>query len=215
MKNTNKKVKESIKSMAVFSIILLIFIPMLTVVSIVVTPKIMEYFEIKEKKAVLEIFDISIPPQANIEDIRQIFEKSIVIEEKWKKRVFEYYNDKNLQGYAFVETRIGYGFNKSAPISILVGFEPDLVTLKKIIPLDYGETPGLGGRISEKWFQNQFKGKKLRPQIKWTSNPEKTKNNPHEFAAITGATTTTKGIAKFLNDMMKDLWKIIDGEKIL
>ncbi|MFC1846630.1 FMN-binding protein [Chloroflexota bacterium] len=56
-------------------------------------------------------------------------------------------------GYAFLATGAGYG----GSISILVGLE-DAQTVKGIIILSHIETPGLGSRITEPSFLNQFIG---------------------------------------------------------
>ena len=112
--------------------------------------------------------------------------------------------DGKLQGLGFVESKMGYGYNKSSTMSLFICVEPDLETLKGIEVLDHSETPGLGGRITEDQFKKQFIGKKLRPKIfvvKGTGS-----DGANEVDAITGATNTSRGIESFLNDAMKEFW---------
>lgn len=214
-----------IKRFLVISIIFTIAVYALTLVYIKVQPKILEQREIKEKTAVLEIFEIPyeiadaklldiIPfgKKPVTESVQKQFSENIVVQQRWNRNVFTYFENDFPKGHAFTEVRKGCGFNKSAPWSIMIGIKPDLNTLIGIKPLDHGETPGLGGRINDKWFQNQFNGKKLKPEITWTKNKEEADNDENKFFAITGATNTTKGVAEFLNTLAKELWQAIDNE---
>lgn len=158
-------------------------------------------------------------------DIKEVFGKNITVEEptavswdvqpvgtqtaegkpKGGKRIFKYVKDGKLQGVGFVESKMGYGYNKSSTMSLFICVEPDLETLKGIEVLDHSETPGLGGRITEDQFKKQFTGKKLRPKISVIK--EKKAESLNEVDAITGATNTSKGIESFLNDAMEEFWE--------
>jgi len=113
--------------------------------------------------------------------------------------------DGHLQGIGFVESKIGYGYNKSSTMSLFICVEPDLETLKGIEVLDHSETPGLGGRIIEDSFKKQFIGKKVRPRIFVIKG--KKAEGANEVEAITGATNTSRGIEEFINDAMKEFWE--------
>jgi Na+-transporting NADH:ubiquinone oxidoreductase subunit C len=65
--------------------------------------------------------------------------------------------------------------------------------------IDQNETPGLGGRIDEAWFKEQFAGK--RPPLSHV--PEGDKASEHQFQAITGATYSTEAIQKLVNDALE------------
>ncbi|MHC4870990.1 MAG: FMN-binding protein [Planctomycetota bacterium] len=77
---------------------------------------------------------------------------------------------------------------------------------------DHSETPGLGGRISEKWFKKQFDGISLDSTAKQESFVKMVNTEPdpkHEFQLITGATETSKSIQTIVNDSLKEytfLW---------
>ncbi|MDN3513123.1 MAG: FMN-binding protein [Candidatus Brocadia sp.] len=222
----------------VVAILLITFLPCaaLLVVYFYTVPKIAEYYDIKEKRAVLDIFHI---PYRTTEkkligftlknydkkDIKDVFRENITVENlsavSWEiqpagtqtaevkpmsgKRIFKYVKDGKLQGVGFVESKIGYGYNKSSIMSLFICVEPDLETLKGIEVLDHSETPGLGGRITEDQFKKQFIGKKLRPKILVVKGRKAEGDN--EVDAITGATNTSKGIEAFLNDAMKEFWE--------
>lgn len=223
----------------IISILLITFLPCagLLVVYFSTAPRIAEYYDIKEKRAVLDIFHI---PYRMVEkkfmgfhftvydkkDIQEVFRKNITVETpslSWEiqptgresseeiqkdtsgKRIFKYVKEGNLQGVGFVESKMGYGYNKSSTMSLFICLEPDGETLKGIEVLDHSETPGLGGRITEDQFKKQFIGKKLKPKIIMVK--ERKAEGANEFDAITGATNTSKGIAAFINDAVKEFWE--------
>ncbi len=78
--------------------------------------------------------------------------------------------------------------------------------INKIIGIDFisqNETPGLGGRIEEKWFKDQFKGEKIDSSINMVLSGRKNGDDNHDnssFDSITGATRTTEGVQRFVND---------------
>jgi Na+-transporting NADH:ubiquinone oxidoreductase subunit C len=83
-------------------------------------------------------------------------------------------------------------------IGSVVGVEKDLKTLTGIEFIKQNETPGLGGRIAESWFKEQFRGKRWPLEVV----PEGEPAGDQEFQAITGATNTTNGVKGILNDRL-------------
>ncbi len=98
-------------------------------------------------------------------------------------------------------TTTGYVFPAAGPglwgeIDAVVGFDASLSRLTGVDFTKQNETPGLGARISEDWFKNQFKGK----TGPFTRVPEGTKStSPTQFDAITGATITSRAVQQILN----------------
>ena len=126
-----------------------------------------------------------------------------------------------------VETRIGSGaderllFKRITPGRESVGFlmggmgfwdrieavvvlSPDLKQILNIQFMDQKETPGLGARIEEPWFTDQFKSLALAwddPQgqrVLVGANPAP--NAANEVDAITGATQTSMALMRFFNE---------------
>ena len=60
------------------------------------------------------------------------------------------------------------------------------------------ETPGLGNRIAEPKFEDQFKGLEITPRVEYIKNrkPEK----PNQIQAITGATISSDAVVKNINN---------------
>ncbi|MCB9399249.1 MAG: NADH:ubiquinone reductase (Na(+)-transporting) subunit C [Acidobacteria bacterium] len=91
-----------------------------------------------------------------------------------------------------------------------MALEPDLNTVKGITFFEHKETPGLGARIEEDWFKQQFIGKKiLDDQGHLTSITvvrgkvaEQIQGDEavHYVDGISGATLTGKGVNQFLRE---------------
>ena len=89
-------------------------------------------------------------------------------------------------------------------IEAVVVLSPDLQRILNIQFLDQKETPGLGARIEEPWFTDQFKNL----EVAWNAAPDQrvlvgtspSDNAPNEVDAITGATQTSMALMRFLND---------------
>lgn len=89
-----------------------------------------------------------------------------------------------LTGIAFqVTAPDGYSGN----IDIMVGIDPQ-GTVTGIEILTHAETPGLGSKITEGWFKEQFKGKGLE-NADW-----RVKKDGGQFDQITGATISPRAI---------------------
>ena len=98
------------------------------------------------------------------------------------------------------------------PINGIVALNPDLRTLKGITILHQEETPGLGSRITEAAYLDQFRGKDFSSGLKLTP-PGKAKAN-NEIDAITGATLSPKAFLDILNaNLRAALPAIREGEK--
>jgi len=95
--------------------------------------------------------------------------------------------------------------------STLYGYlalDMDLNTVKGITFYKHGETPGLGGEIEKKWFQENFIGKKIFNDggklMSVSVAKGKAMDENHEVDGISGATITSKGVSDFLkNDLLR------------
>ena len=82
-------------------------------------------------------------------------------------------------------------------IKLLIGVNADFSRFTGMTILEQVETPGLGAKITEKWFENQFKWLVTTPPIEYVKgrSPEK----PNEIQAIAGATISTQSVVKIIN----------------
>ncbi|NQT86161.1 FMN-binding protein [bacterium] len=109
-------------------------------------------------------------------------------------------------------TRIGYAFEVSgiglwAPVRGLMAVTVDLSEALGIVFVEHKETPGLGGRIAEDDFQEQFRGLTLSPppagqRTLYIGAVERDAASPRYgrcVDAISGATQTCRAVEGFLN----------------
>jgi len=87
-------------------------------------------------------------------------------------------------------------------------FNDDLVTLRGVAFDHVGETPGLGSVITETWFEDRFKGKKV-----FNENDEyvlrifkagKSPDGISDVDGLSGATLTTEGMDNMLRDCLQN-----------
>jgi H+/Na+-translocating ferredoxin:NAD+ oxidoreductase subunit G len=90
-----------------------------------------------------------------------------------------------------VETK-GYG----GPIMLLAGFDIASGRLTAIKVLSQTETPGLGAKSKEKFFQDRFKGKSAATPLE-VSKQAPVKEN--QIQAITASTITSKAVTRGVN----------------
>jgi Na+-transporting NADH:ubiquinone oxidoreductase subunit C len=105
-------------------------------------------------------------------------------------------------GYVFIRTGPGLW----GDITASVGFDRDLEKLTGVDFLKQSETPGLGARISEAWFREQFRGK----SGPFTTVAEGQPTRENEFDAITGATLTTGFVKDILNATFSQAKGLVD-----
>ncbi len=96
----------------------------------------------------------------------------------------------------WVITRTGPGL--WGDIVMVVGFAADRERLAGIEFLKQSETPGLGARIAEHWFKQQFKGKRG----PFTTVGEGEPSAENQFDAITGATITSNAVMAIVNTVV-------------
>lgn len=114
--------------------------------------------------------------------------------------VYKVFDQKNqFIGYALVTS--GNGFQ--GKIKIMIGLNKEITKITSIEILDQVETPGLGTKILEPSYKDQYKGLIPIPYIKLVKGtPPK---NPNEVKAITGATISSRSVVTIVNDGINKL----------
>jgi Na+-translocating ferredoxin:NAD+ oxidoreductase subunit G len=107
--------------------------------------------------------------------------------------------DNNLAGYSLVYS--GNGFQ--GKIKLIAGITPGLNKITSIEILDQVETPGLGTKITEAPFLDQFRKLDTAPQVNWVKGSPA--SAPNEIQAITGATISSKAVVEIINGGMDRL----------
>jgi Na+-transporting NADH:ubiquinone oxidoreductase subunit C len=205
------KTKEYIYTVLFMTAITFVFIAPLSFAYLKTKDMIKQNELMFQKKAVLFAANIKYPAGAKASDIDPIYGK-YVNEVKSPEGKIKYFEIKDpdeggkIKGYAFVTSGPGLW----GEITGVVGLAPDMKTITGIEFIKQGETPGLGARIEEDWFKEQFRGK-IGPFEKTVA--EKDPSGQNQFQAITGATITTEGVKKILNKSLSDASSLVTGGK--
>jgi len=157
------------------------------------------------RSAVLYAADISVPEDA--EEVQEVYQKrveEVINEETGDPKYFRILDEGgNLNGYAVYAQGPGLW----GQIVAIVGFEADLTTLTGVEFIKQNETPGLGARITENWFKEQFRGK----EGPFTLVPEERETEQNEINAITGATRTSTSVRSIMNDVVEAVDEKVEG----
>ncbi len=123
---------------------------------------------------------------------------------------FRFVKDDSLIAYALPLEGPGFW----APIKGVIGILADRKTVTGIAFYEQNETPGLGGEIVKSAFTEQFRGKTLSdgdPALSVV--PVSAVLDEHAVHAVTGATQTSTRLAKFMNEMIADWRKRMEGDE--
>jgi Na+-transporting NADH:ubiquinone oxidoreductase subunit C len=95
-------------------------------------------------------------------------------------------------------------------ITGVIAVEQDLSRIIGMEIISHNETPGLGGRIDEDWFKDQFRGEKIdegRIRILGTGGGDTDKDNGR-VDAVTGATRTSTALEQIVNASLETLVRL-------
>ncbi len=98
------------------------------------------------------------------------------------------------------------------PIQLVLSFDRDLTRIKGISILAHGETPGLGARIDEAWYQDMITGEGyVDGKILLSSTAvNRSDKNDGKIDVITGATRTSEGMGTVYNVARNEMLSILE-----
>lgn len=105
-------------------------------------------------------------------------------------------------GYGFLAEGQGY----QGTIKIMAVVDAEFAQLIGIEIIESQETPGLGARIAEEFFKNQFKAKAIAQPLECT---KKDVLDEYQIKAITGATISSRAVVNILNKEIEELRGVI------
>ena len=150
------------------------------------------------RKQVLETFDL--PTETVSED----YQKYITMQTRDTLTFYEAKRDNNMIGYCFPVQGSGLW----GTIRALIALDRDLSRIIGFTVVEQNETPGLGARIKESWFLDQFKNKQIlsnKEVIKLTLIPEDEKADKTEIQQITGATASSRAVVNILYNNLVEI----------
>lgn len=153
-----------------------------------------EQEELRIKRSVLYV--LGQPSTGTDEVVTELFNEKVEVKVDGDQTTYIYTENDVLSGYAFE-------FQGNALWGSLTGYigvSPDITTVLGIDFVAHSETPGLGGRIDEPWFKEQFRG----IPIADTTVVYKPNENA-VLDAITGATLTSDAVRNTVNKFITNL----------
>ena len=146
----------------------------------------------------------------NLNEISNIYTKHFV-EMKSADGDITYYQVKK------AEQIIGYCYPYKVSglwgtISMLAAVDADFSKIIGLRITNQNETPGLGGRIAEDWFQQQFTGKNFRNNDEfsvWNLIAENNSGTDGSIRQITGATISSRSVVDGLLQRLEETWKAV------
>ncbi len=199
-----KKTKEMIFTVFFMFIVTFIFISVLAVVNLFTQDRIKTNEKLRLQKSILIASGVDVPE--SIEDIQSYFTGSNLDPKPLSKKDDE--GPVIVSGY--YEVKIGddsaYVFRSAGPglwgeIEALIGIDSLGEKILGFEVYKQNETPGLGARITEQGFKDQFKGLEI-PDRGFEYVGEDEDASPSQFNGLTGASNTVRFIRNIINDTL-------------
>lgn len=149
-------------------------------------------FNLRLYGTILEMMEMP----ADEDQVEAVFTENF---ETIQRGAMTYYRSRSVDPGTFVFTAEGAGL--WSRIEILLAVAPDGKTLKGMRVLSQAETPGLGGRIAEREFQDRFTGVRARPAIELV----KVAMADNQVDAVSGATRTSTALEAIINKGLDEL----------
>lgn len=184
-----------------------IFVAALATFNYITTDKIAFNNENELRQKILYIFDIS-PESKNSKEIEEIFNSRVI-----KKQFGQ------IHGFALIDgnEEIAYavpieGAGLWGTITGYVGLNKDFTKTIGIEFVTQSETPGLGGRISEEYYKEQFRNIDITSPVNNNyiiSRPQPGGN----IDAISGATQTSTAVVNLVNENLYEFFNTMEVKK--
>jgi len=136
--------------------------------------------------------------------------KTVTIEKAGRQKLYTVYKadypDGRPAGYV---TKTG-GQGYADRIELLLGLDPSAEKITGVFILDQKETPGLGNKIIEPKWRNQFEQKSTdRPLTVVKAGA----SQPNEIDAVSGATISSVSVVNIINNTVADLKETLSAAK--
>ncbi|RJP80031.1 MAG: FMN-binding protein [Desulfobacteraceae bacterium] len=142
--------------------------------------------------------------QAATDKSLKIEQRSITVDKNNRKKVYTVFETRYPDGKpaGWVAKASGQGY--ADKIELLFGVDPGATKLTGLFILEQKETPGLGNKITDQHWRDQFILKPTGRMLKVVKGGAK---GPYEIDAITGATISSKSVTTIINKTLADIQK--------
>lgn len=153
----------------------------------------------------------------NSGNLADVFNDNITVEEvTYNGQLLSFYINEVNGNVSFLYGVFSLG-GLWGPVRGVITLESDFQTIVNVSVLEEQETPGLGGKVKNREFLDQFIGLQLLPELERPVevNKDAAANKANEVDEISGATGTSTAFERLLNDsyqIYRDLWLNRGGE---
>ncbi len=179
----------------------LFFTSLVTVAKVANEERIALNRQAKLQRVILTVLKVPQTLTASQEEITRLFATHVTEKRAQGRTIYTAHDPANKKPLGHAFSLRGAGF--WGPIEAMVGVDAQLERVLAIEFYLHQETPGLGARITESWFTEQFTGLSLvaEPDEKgfFSMTPPAPGKAPLELDAITGATQTSKAVETIVN----------------
>ena len=200
--------KDSVNTIVFSSVLGIMCALLLTGASLYTSPYRLSNEKAEELRNFLEALEVPVPEDADSKQLIEIFDKNINKKVQGECDIYEYLpeNSESTTPVAIAVPFSGPGL--WGGIEGVIAFEPDFTTIRGIRFYKQEETPGLGGEIGSKWFQEQFIGKQIvsskgDPGFRILKAGQEADINTVD--GISGATMTSDRVQDILAKLAKEL----------
>lgn len=196
--------KFSFRPVIFMIIVTVIYTGILATINEVTKNRVLSNNELKKQSALLYVLDISTKGK-NPSEINQLFNSHFKIVESDGDIYYEGYKDNSLVANIYhIQGNALWG-----SLEGLIGLTPDLDKIVGIEFLSHNETPGLGGRIDEDWFKEQFREVVISKEVS-RDYINYRPNMGGKIDSISGATATSNSVLNIINENIE---KVILGQR--
>ncbi|MHC4111627.1 MAG: FMN-binding protein [Planctomycetota bacterium] len=181
---------------------------LLTAVADVTAPYRQANAEAEEILNVLMVLDVNLPSDTSVKQLKGVFEKNVREEQRNGIEAFVRFQPGAQEQVQVIALRFS-GQGLWGPIKGFLALEPDMKTIRGLTFYEQQETAGLGGKIAEKGFRDQFAGKSIEdedgnPGVIISSSGDPALN---KVDGISGATMTCDKVQMMLNELIEKISK--------
>ncbi len=196
--------KFSFRPVIFMIIVTVIYTGILATINEVTKDRALSNKEVKKQSALLYVLDIPTKGKSPSE-INELFNSHFKVVESENDIYYEGYKDNSLVANIYpVQGNALWG-----SLEGLIGLTPDLNKIVGIEFLSHNETPGLGGRIDEDWFKEQFREVVISKEVSRDYINYKP-NTGGKVDSISGATVTSNSVLNIINENIE---KVILGKR--
>jgi Na+-transporting NADH:ubiquinone oxidoreductase subunit C len=147
----------------------------------------------------------------NSGNLAEVFNQNITVEHvEYEGQTLSFYINEDNGNVSFMYGVFALG-GLWGPLRGVITLESDFQTIVNVTVLEEQETPGLGGKVKNREFLDQFIGLVLLPELERPIevNKDAAENKANEVDEISGATGTSYAFERLLNDsyqIYRELW---------